>query len=147
MLNYSQEEIFELFQSLPLDLKEFSLSLKVTEKIKNICRRYDLKEIETRKIVKFTGLTLVGLLPPEQFAQTVFAELKIDMIIAQKIYNEINSFIFFRVKDSLKELYSDSTTPVKSSEKEVKSEKELEEEKEAEEKEEEKEDTYREPIN
>ncbi len=105
MINYSSEEMWELYRSLPEDLKEIASSEKSGERISNICQRYEIEEEKKSTIIKMVGYVLFGLLPPPQLAETIEKELKIKKEISEKVSTEINAFIFFKVKDSLEKLY------------------------------------------
>ena len=61
---------------------------------------------EKQHILKLVGYVLFGLLPPNNFTDSIIKELKLDKEIAEKIYIEINAFVFFKVKNSLEKLYN-----------------------------------------
>jgi len=51
------------------------------------------------------GRVLIGILPPDDFQETLEKELKIEKDLAKRITHEINRFIFAPVKESLSEVY------------------------------------------
>ncbi len=105
MFNYSAEEIQELYHSLPEDLKRASFSEKNTERVSSICKRYNLDNKKRDEVIRIVAHVLFGLLPPNNLAETLEKELKIDKDISQKIHTEVNVFIFSKVRDSLESLY------------------------------------------
>jgi len=136
MLDYPKEQLWELYQSLPDELKELVFSEKTADTIGDICRRNGISEEEKISgLTKYTGYVLLGVLPPEELSQTIKQDFEVSQESANKIAREINRFIFFPVKASLETLYKTKLDTG-------------EEEKEEEEKEEEtpKKDIYREPI-
>ncbi len=118
MFNYSTEEMWELYRSLPKDLKEISFSEKSADRISAACQSQKLDKEKEKQVIKMVGYVLFGLLPPREFAGALEKELKIEKETAEKIFTEINAFIFSQVKGSLNSLY-DTKTEEKEEKKEV----------------------------
>jgi hypothetical protein len=106
----SQEQYWQLFQKLPDELKEAVLSEKTAENIYDICQRNEIDDIVS-EIASITGQVLLGVLPPEEFQETLEKELKTENDTAKKVAQEINRFIFYPVKSSLEEIYKAPVTP------------------------------------
>jgi hypothetical protein len=106
----TQEQYWQLFQKLPDELKEVVLSEKTAKNIYDICQRNEIDDIVS-EIASITGQVLVGVLPPEEFQETLGKELKIEKDIAKKVAQEINRFIFYPVKPLLEELYKIEIAP------------------------------------
>ncbi len=117
MFNYSSDEMWDLFRELPEDLKDASFSERNGQRITNICQRYELDYKTKQQILKLVGYVLFGLLPPNKLTDLMVKDLGLKKEIAEKIYIEINAFVFFKVKDSLEKLYN-----IKITDKEVKKE-------------------------
>ena len=105
MPQYTQEELQKLFDTLPEELKDALLSEGTAERISEICQRYEIKEKEVPEIAKMVGNVLMGLLPPEEFRESLEKKLFIDKERAENISREVNRFILFPVKESLAEFY------------------------------------------
>ena len=107
MPQYSQEQLWKLFETLPQELKDAILSEDTANTIREISQRYGIKEEEIPQFAALVGDILMGLLPPEELPVTLERELNIDTETAEKISKEVNRFILFPVKDSLVEFYKE----------------------------------------
>jgi len=110
--NYTQEQLLELYQNLPEDLKEAVFSEKTAQNIQDICTRSGVTERKTpEKVAKYTGYVLLGVLPPNEFQETLEKEVKLEKEVAKKVSQEINRFIFYPMESSLEKLYKIEITP------------------------------------
>lgn len=105
MPQYTQEELQKLFDLLPAELKSVILSLETAEKIRNVCQRYQLKEEEMPELAALVGDVLMGLLPPHIFLKDLKEKLYLDEEKAEGVFQEVNRFILFPVKNFLAEFY------------------------------------------
>jgi len=87
------------------ELKEAIFSEETVENIFNICSRNGVEDERISKVAKYVGRVLLGLLPPDEFQETLERELKLEREKAKRISQEIYRFIFYPVKSSLEELY------------------------------------------
>jgi hypothetical protein len=108
---YPLEEAWKLYEKLPPDLKEVIFSESTAEDIWNICERNEVPDEKYSEVARYTGRVLLGLLPPNEFQETLEKELGIETEKAKKITREIARYIFFPVKASLEELYRIEITP------------------------------------
>ena len=138
---YTREELWKLYQKLPEELKEAIFSEETAENIWNICERNNVEKISS--VAKYVGNVLVGVLPPEDFQETLEKELKIKKEVAKKVAQEINRFIFFPVRPALEQLYKTGVTPLEKRPEKPSEQEKIEEEKP---KKPPKPDIYREPI-
>ena len=138
---YTREELWKLYQKLPEELKEAIFSEETAENIWNICERNNVEKISS--VAKYVGNVLVGVLPPEDFQETLEKELKIKKEVAKKVAQEINRFIFFPVRPALEQLYKAEITPLEKTPEKPTEQEKIEEEKP---KTPPKPDIYREPI-
>lgn len=102
---YNREELWKLYQKIPKELQEAIFAEETAEHIGTICERYDIQEEIISEIAKQIGNVLLGILPPEDFQETLEKEIKLKKDVAKKVSQEINRFIFSPVKDSLATLY------------------------------------------
>jgi hypothetical protein len=147
-MEYSQTELRKLFDTLPQELKETLLSEETADRIREICNRHKVEEKDVPRIAKLIGKMLMGLLPPEEFLETLKKEIGLNEEDSKNISREVNRLILFPVKQSLAEFYNEiKFAPGGRLEKETKPEKESTvAEKETKEKEKVNDDIYREPI-
>ncbi len=107
---YTREQFWKLYEKLPQELKDALFAEETGENIHNTCERNKVEE-RLGEIVDYVGQVLVGVLPPEEFQETLEKELKLEKDIAKKVAQEINRFIFYPVKPVLEELYKIEITP------------------------------------
>ena len=111
-INYTKDQLWQLYQKLPDELKEAVSSLENTDNIYNICEINNIPEGIMPSVIKYVGYVLIGVLPPNEFQKTLEEELKISAETAQKVAREIHRFIFYPVKAALEELYKIEITSV-----------------------------------
>ncbi|MCK4454338.1 hypothetical protein KAU51_03260 [Candidatus Parcubacteria bacterium] len=128
---YTKEQIWKLYEKLPDDLKEAVFAEKTADDIYSICTRNNIEEAKIPEVARLTGNVLLGILPPEEFRNTLKKELNLEKDIVEKIGFQIERIIFFPVKKELNEIYTMKTTPKSSVEEKAKTNKK---------------DVYREPI-
>jgi hypothetical protein len=111
---YSKEELWKLYETLPPELKETIFSEETAEDISRICEKNEVVEGDkTSEVAKYVGRVLMGVLPSEEFQKTLETELNLTKDVAKKVSEEIDRVIFYPVKSSLEKLYK--TGPVPSS--------------------------------
>lgn len=105
-MNFPQEQLKELYENLPKDLQRALFAPEITEKIKEICSNNNLNEEQNSEVAKYIGYVMLGVLPPEEFEETLRNELKISSETSRKISSEIFNSIFSTVNESLEALYA-----------------------------------------
>ena len=108
---YTREQLWKLYQKLPGELKEAIFSVETADNIFDICLRNDIEDGRISEIARYTGRVLLGILPLDEFQETLEKELKVKKDKAKKVTQEINRFIFYPVKSSLEEIYKAPITP------------------------------------
>ena len=106
---YTNKESWKLFEKLPEELQEVIFSVETANNIWNICERNRVDEIS--KVAKYVGNVLLGVLPPDEFQETLEKEMGLEKDIAKKVAQEINRFIFYPVNPLLEELYKIEIAP------------------------------------
>jgi hypothetical protein len=101
---YTKEQFWKLYQKLPQDLKDALFAEETGNNIYEICKRSEIEE-SLEKVVDLVGQVLLGLLPPNEFQETLEREVKLEREKAKKVAQEIYRFVFYPVKSSLEELY------------------------------------------
>jgi len=102
---YTKEQFWELYKKLPDDLKDAIFSDDNTNAIENICKRNEIEEEKISEIASLIGHVFLGLLPFEEFGESLKKDLGIKGDKAKKLTTEIYRFIFFPMKGSLEKLY------------------------------------------
>ena len=108
---YSTEQTWKLYEKLPSDLKEAIFSENTAEDIFDICVRHQIDDERISEIARYTGHVLLGILPPAELQKVLEKKLNLNKEVAQKIFREINRYVFYPVKTSLAELYKIEITP------------------------------------
>jgi len=108
---YKKEQLWKLYEKLPEELKEAVFAEETANNIDDICTRNGIEDNRISEIARYTGRVLMGVLPPEDFQETLEKELKLEKDLAKKVSQEINRFIFYPVKASLEELYKIEIAP------------------------------------
>jgi len=103
--DYTQEQLWKIYEKLPQELKEAIFSEKTAESILDICVRNGIEDNQISEIARYTGQVLLGILPPNEFQETLEKELKLEKSISKKLVQEINQIIFSPVKDILAKFY------------------------------------------
>jgi hypothetical protein len=109
---YSKEELWKIYEKLPPELKGAIFSEETANFIYEICSRNNIDEGEKiSEIARYTGRTLLGLLPPEKLNEVLEKDLGLGKEVAKKISQEINHLILYPVKASLEALYKIEINP------------------------------------
>jgi len=106
MKELSRDELWAIYKTLPLKLKDAIFSEDTADAIWNIAKLHGIKEIS--KLATLTGQTLSGFLPVEFFKDTIKDELNLSEDIAKKVSMEMEHFVFNQVKKELNELYAEA---------------------------------------
>jgi hypothetical protein len=106
MLEYSQEQLRDLYNSLPKELQDALYSEKNAENLDKICRQNNVSDEDVIfDVAKIVGYVLFGLMPPGELSFMIEKELKIEKPDAIKIGSEISRYVFFPLKKILEPLY------------------------------------------
>jgi hypothetical protein len=116
---YTQEELWELYEKLPKELKEVVFAGETAEHISSTCGRFSINEKTIREVAKYVRNVLLGLLTPEDFQRVLEEDLKLEKETARNLSQEIDRFIFYPVKPALEQLYGAEKTEEKKTTEEV----------------------------
>ena len=116
MAEYTKEEFWKLYEKLPNELKEAIFSEESANYIYDICKRNKIDDKMAPEVARYAGRVLLGILPPEEFQETLEKKVKLGKEASKKVSREINRFIFYPVKGSLDSLYGVKTAPAEPSE-------------------------------
>jgi len=102
---YTKEELWNLYEKLPEELREAVFSEETARNISSISFRNDIESDKVSIFARLIGRVFLGLLPPSEFQESLKKEAVKD------VYHEVNRFIFMPVKAELTALYSPTPTP------------------------------------
>lgn len=105
---YTQDELWNLFETLSPELKNAIFSSENAEKMLAICERYDVENVS--RVSYLTSLVLFGLMQPQMLAETLAAELSIKKESANAMFREIERFVLYPVRPALEQLRSQPPT-------------------------------------
>ncbi len=106
---YTKDELWKIFEALPLELKQAVFSEETADTIQETCQRNNIPEEQMGKIAGIVGDSLMGLLHPEDLAQAIINETGLPPDQAIGVARDINRLIMFPVKSYLYEFYKDIT--------------------------------------
>ena len=105
MLQYSKEQILQLYRDMPKELKTALDSDHTVDTIEKISKEYDLSSKEHSALVDSVSNAMMGLLPPNEFEQSLQDLGGIEQNIAEEIAKAVRRFLFYPVRKSLSILY------------------------------------------
>lgn len=100
---YTQEEMWKVFETLPEKLKQAVFSAENAEHTFSICERYGIEECS--QVASLVGLVLMGVALPRDFGKALTADLQLDEQTSQQVAQEINRFVFYPVKAELEHIH------------------------------------------
>lgn len=107
---YTKEQFWKLYEKLPQELKDALFSEETGNYIYETCKKNGIED-KLGEVVESVGQVLLGVLPIENFQENLEKELKLKKEVAKKVFQEINRFIFFPLKESLTALYGTEIIP------------------------------------
>lgn len=107
---YSKDDLWNIYEKLPQELKEAIFSDKTASSIDEICSRNNIDEGEKiSEVARFIGRVLLGLLSPNKLTEVLEKELKLKKEVAKETSQQIERIVFYPVKASLENLYGTGT--------------------------------------
>lgn len=100
------EQFWKLYEHLPAELKETIFSQETADHIYDSCIKNGIAEENVSRVAGIVGDTLLGLTLPEDFQKTLEKEPGLKKDAATAISREITRFVFFPVKESLRQLHA-----------------------------------------
>lgn len=113
----SNEQLLAKYQSLPNDLQEAILSVDTATIIHEVGTKHKLMIDKVGGLADETGLVMLGFTHPKDYITNLSERLKVDREIAKEIAEEINSQVFFPIREHLKKIHglmgeSESSIPI-----------------------------------
>jgi hypothetical protein len=114
MAKYTKQQLWEMYYNLPEELQKEASSEETTNSIYKIGNTHGLSNEENYLLTKYVGYVMLGVLPPDKFAETIKRDLKLTEINSEEIAQGINRVVFLPIKNLLQGLYTPITSPIES---------------------------------
>ncbi|MEJ0001702.1 MAG: hypothetical protein WDN09_00730 [bacterium] len=102
----TQKKIKEKFDSLPEAIKETIMSSRYQDDLIEVGQKYQLSTEQLGLLERETTLVLMGLTPPDEFAEELQRELAIDNVRIGQMIEDIGQKVFMPLKTLLKIMYT-----------------------------------------
>ena len=102
MSPYTNEQIKQQYEKLPLALKDAMYSADIAEKMVALGRKHGITIEQVGYMAEETGYVVLGLTRPTQFVTALREKLGIDDTLARKIASDINHEVFYPLRETLK---------------------------------------------
>ena len=103
-MQYSKDELNEIFEKLPEQLKDAIVSVDNARIINGVGRKYGLHIDQIGGLAEETGYILLGVVHPTEFVSNLSKRLGIDRVVASQIASDINYQIFLKIREVLKDV-------------------------------------------
>ena len=102
---YTREELWKLYDKLPLELKEVVFSNETAEHNWSACERNQVPTEKVSLVAAQVGNVLMGLVLPKDFPTVLQKEVGLKPATAQAVAQEISRFVFYPVKAQLEQIH------------------------------------------
>ena len=106
MKNFTEEQIAQMYDNLPEDLKDAIFGLEMNEIVEKIGRENQLNIEQIGDLANETGMVMLGVTHPNEFIGNLADRLEVDKEKARAIAGEINEQIFKKVRESLRKVHN-----------------------------------------
>ena len=106
MKNFTEEQIAQMYDNLPEDLKDVIFGLEMNEIVERIGRGNRLNIEQIGDLANETGMVMLGVTHPNEFIANLAERLEVDKEKARAIAQEINEQIFKKVRESLRKIHN-----------------------------------------
>lgn len=106
MKNFTEEQITQMYENLPEDLKDAIFGLEMNEIVEKIGRENHLNIEQIGDLANETGMVMLGVTHPNEFIANLAERLETDKEKVRAIAQEINEQIFKKVRDSLRKIHN-----------------------------------------
>ena len=106
MKNFTEEQIAQMYDNLPEDLKDVIFGLEMNEIVEKIGRENQLNIEQIGDLANETGMVMLGVTHPNEFIGNLTERLEVDKEKARAIAQEINEQVFKKVRESLRKIHN-----------------------------------------
>jgi len=101
---YTKEEFWKIFETLPEELQKAIVSEETADIILNICEKNEIIDEKISEIGRYIGRVLFGIIKPAELQKVLEEKIRLNTETAEKIASEADSLIFSKVRDELNNL-------------------------------------------
>lgn len=105
MAKLTPQQLKELYQKLPQDLKDVYFSIDSANVLQAIGKKYNLAIDKIGELADETGFVMLGLTKPKDYIANLTSRLGVSSDVSRQIADEINQQIFAKVRESLKKIH------------------------------------------
>lgn len=106
---YTKDQLWKIFEKLPPELKDAIFNQETADTIWDTSERNGLGGEQMHQVATLVGDSLMGLLHPEDLAQTFIEEAGLTPEQATNVARDINRLVMFPVKTFLYDFYKEIT--------------------------------------
>ena len=106
MKNFTDQQIAQMYDNLPEDLKDAIFSVDTTSLVNMIGKKHGLAIDKIGDLANETGMVMLGVTHPNDFIGNLTDRLDVDKEKARIIAQEINEQIFKPVRESLRKIHN-----------------------------------------
>ncbi|MBU1159584.1 MAG: hypothetical protein ABIJ28_04165 [Patescibacteria group bacterium] len=111
MKDYTEQQIIEMYEKLPEDLKDAIFSVESTKTLESLGKKYGLNIEQIGKLGNETGMLMIGITSPNEYVGNLAGRLNLDKQKARQIADEVNQQVFSKVRESLKKIHGEESSP------------------------------------
>src|SRR3989344_3532773 len=101
MNTLTQDQLREIYNSLPEDLQDAMGSAETSATVRKIAKNYGLSIDQMGELAGEIGLTILGVHALNEMPKNIALALGGDLTVGNSIYRDINGSIFLKVRASL----------------------------------------------
>jgi len=105
MLNYTREQLNERYKNLPKDVQEAIIGVETADIIRQIGDEKKMMIDKIGDLAEEISLVLLGFTHPSQFVSHLSERLGIEKPVAKEIAEQVNTRIFFPIRENLKKIH------------------------------------------
>lgn len=106
MKEYTDQQIAQMYDNLPEDLKDAIFSVEMSSVVEKIGKESQLNIEQIGDLANETGMVMLGVTHPDEFISNLAERLVVDKERAGLIAHKINDQIFKPVRDSLRKVHN-----------------------------------------
>lgn len=105
MNTLTQDQLREIYNSLPEDLQDAMGSAETSATVRKIAKNYGLSIDQMGELAGEIGLTILGVHALNEMPKNIALALGGDLTVGNSIYRDINGSIFLKVRASLERVH------------------------------------------
>jgi len=105
MSTLTQDQLREIYNSLPEDLQDAMGSAETSATVRKIAKNYGLSVDQMGELAGEIGLTILGVHLLNEMPKNIALALGCDLTLGNAIYRDINGSIFLKVRASLERVH------------------------------------------